>query len=167
MNHQILVMWCSAMDGIRLEDLQGEIVRQRLNLHPAMIAHHQPQADGWGSWTAGGVSAALQESGIEPLDFCRHFGIGGLDAWLGPGLSQATIPLEQQVPVTGWLEVHGWRRPWSWRGICRICSSRGIEESMVPGMFGLSWPDEWKGTVPPEEWDRINHHLRSVGWSGP
>ena len=159
--------WLSAMDNIQLEDLQAEIVRQRLNLHPAMVALHQPQADGWGSWTAGGVSAALMDMGIEPLEFCRCFGIVGLDAWLGPGLAQVSIPVEQQGPVTEWLEEQGWRRPWSWRGICRICSSRGIEESMVPGMFGLSWPDEWKGTVPPEEWDRIDHHLRSVGWSGP
>ena len=77
--------WRSAMEGIRLEDLQAEIVRQRLHLHPAMVALHQPQADGWGSWTAGGVRAALMDLGIEPLEFCRHLDLAGLDAWLGPG----------------------------------------------------------------------------------
>ena len=167
MGHPGKDKWLSAMEGIRLEDLQAEIVRQRLHLHPVMIAHHQPQADGWGSWTAGGVSAALQDSGIELLDFCRHFGIGGLDAWLGPGLSQATIPLEQQAPVTGWLEVHGWRRPWSWRGICRVCAALGIPESSAPDLFSLSWPDQWVSSVPSAEWDRIDMQLRSAGWTGP
>ncbi len=167
MEHLGKEKWLSAMDNIRTEDLQAEIVRQRLHLHPAMVALHQSQADGWGSWTAGGVSAALQDSGIEPLDFCRHFGIGGLDAWLGPGLSQATIPLEQQAPVTEWLEVHGWRRPWSWRGICRVCAALGIPESSAPDLFSLSWPDEWVSSVPSAEWDRIDLQLRSAGWTGP
>ena len=167
MSHPGREQWRSAMDGIRLEDLRAEIIRQRLNLHPAMNASHQPQADGWGLWTAGGVCAALMDLGIEPLAFCQGFGIVGLDAWLGPGLSQAPIPQEQQAPVTEWMEDRGWRRPWTWRGICRVCTTMGIEESMVPGMLGLSWPDEWKSNVPPEEWDHIDHHLRSMGWSGP
>jgi hypothetical protein len=114
MSHPGRDQWLSAMEGIRLEDLRAEIIRQRLNLHPAMVARHQPQADGWGSWTAGGVSAALTDLGIEPLNFCRCFGIAGLDGWLGPELSQASIPLEQQTTVTEWMEDRGWRRPWTW-----------------------------------------------------
>jgi len=156
----------SALDNVRLEDLHAEIIRQRLNLHPVMVALHQPQADGWGSWTVGGISAALQELGILPSEFCGCFGIPGLEAWLGPGLAQVSIPGERQAPVTEWLEDYGWRRPWTWAGICRVCRSIGIEESSVHEQFGLKWLDEWKSSIPPKEWERIGRHLRSAGWSG-
>ena len=166
MEHLGKEKWLSAMDNIRTEDLQAEIIRQRLHLHPSMVALYQPQADGWGSWTAGGVSGALMDLGIEPLECCRSFGIAGLDAWLGPGLSQLSIPVEQQGPVTEWLEGYGWRRPWSWRGICRVCADLGIPESSAPEMFGLSWPDEWVSAVPSVEWNRIDLQLRLAGWPG-
>lgn len=167
MRRKALNDYSSALTNIRLEDLHAEIIHQRLNLHPVMVALHQPQADGGGSWTAGGISAALQELGIQPSEFCACFGIPGLEAWLGPGLAQVSIPVERQALVTEWLENNGWRRPWTWAGICRVCRSIGIEESSIPEEFRLKWPDSWKSSVPPEEWNRIDRHLRSAGWSGP
>ena len=157
----------SAFATISLANLQEEIIRQRLNIHPAMAPLYQPQADGWGSWTAGGVSSALLDLGIPAPAFCDAFGIDGLRQWLGEDLRQRTLEPETQEQVTSWMTAHGWRPVWTWAGIRRVGSSLGIPEEILIRELDLIWPDGWQGALPHKSWDGVERYFRATGWRGP
>lgn len=152
---------------ISLADLQDEIARQRLDIHPAMAPLYQPQADGWGTWTAGGVGAALRDLGIPAHDFCCAIGLDGLRQWLDEDLGQRSLEPEKQEQVTGWMTANGWRPVWTWAGICRVGSSLGIPEETLVLDFDLEWPDVWQGSVPSEASEAIERYFRVAGWLGP
>jgi hypothetical protein len=156
----------SVMDHIQAEDIRAEMVQQRLNIHPAMAANFQVQADGGGAWTAGGVSAALHGLGIGLEPFCVEFQLSGLDAWLSPDLEQVPLADGLQGRVTASLVGIGWRPPWTWCAVHRVCRAMRIDEPEFLDQLRLPWPIESLQTVPTEFWDLIGKRFREAGWSG-
>ena len=141
------------------DSLRAGLLSARMNIHPAMIHKNQPNADGRGIWSVGGICAGLKDIGVMNAEFLAAFGLESFADWCAPDLSVSAVPAERMVAVSDWMYSRGWKAPWTMESLARACRVRGASEVDVATACGVSWIGEWESGIPQRHWEAISSAL--------
>jgi hypothetical protein len=146
-------------------NVRSALLKARIEIHPAMVAHNQPSAAGTGCWTVGGIHGALVALDLADEAFLAAFGLDSFAAWCAPDLSVSAIPAEAQGKVTAWLAARGWMAPWTLERLRWVAHGLNLDDAALAAKLGVPSVAQWDSGVPSERWEQITRALAVEGWA--